>query len=185
MPDRKQKLLEAFRKADKRGLTEAEAKAAAGGNWQRYYGELVDEGYHFREDRSKFNRSEIWRRRLLAEPLVAPGATCEIPPFQIVQLFDPPAAQPLSAVDLERIVVTPPSRLPGLLADLEQQLEAARGHEQRMLAALAEAPTWSGADEREWIEGAAATATEAREAAERRLDEGRDIVAGVEREHAA
>lgn len=68
------------------------------------------------------------------------------------------------------------SRLESMLDELEAQVDRARGHEATMQAGLAESATWSLADDREWIEDAAAYATAERVAVEGRLAQARRIV---------
>ncbi len=89
---RKERLLEAFRRAGRRGLTAAEM-ASHGGDWSRLrLSELRDEGYVFVEIPSKRRPGTTFRWILTAEPTVVPDDDAQ------ASLFAAPAPAPDSAI---------------------------------------------------------------------------------------
>ena len=71
------------------------------------------------------------------------------------------------------------SKMQAMLDELAAHVERARQHEDRMRTALAESATWAISDDRDWILGAVDSATQEREAAEKRLAQSRRIVASL------
>lgn len=88
---RKEQLLQAFRDADRRGLTAAEMAAVVGSTWRLRLRELAADGCHFREERSRFTRARVFRWTLLWEPPPARDDQAEDPQLA---LLDPPALPP-------------------------------------------------------------------------------------------
>jgi hypothetical protein len=66
------RMVDAFRRAQKRGLTRPELRDACGEHWRRHLVELVDAGFVFTEHRSQFS-SKTWRWVLAEEPDVQGG----------------------------------------------------------------------------------------------------------------
>lgn len=91
---RKERLLEAFRAAGRRGLTAAEM-SSHGGDWSRLrLKELQAEGYVFGEIESTRRPGTTFRWILISEPAVPAGDDAQAP------LFDPAApAAPDSAIE--------------------------------------------------------------------------------------
>ncbi|MEJ7824933.1 MAG: hypothetical protein WKF48_05865 [Solirubrobacteraceae bacterium] len=89
-PTRKQQLVEAFRRAGRRGLTGAEMTRLVGVFWRLRLRELGGDGFVFHETPKRYGKG-VFRWTLVSEP--RPGTEDHED-----TLFEPPPAPPSSAI---------------------------------------------------------------------------------------
>jgi hypothetical protein len=96
---RKARLGQEFIAAADRGLTAHEARGIAGKNWRRRITELRDEGWSFREQRSRYAPHGVYRWVLVYYPDARHWETPEDTAPAMDPLFDPPVAPPARALE--------------------------------------------------------------------------------------